>query len=158
LRKQRYQGMLAVLLPNDRLPQNHVPPRRRQLPERRNSSPNRILEKGMRTMQPVPQNDEQAIRELVQQWLDASKRHDLNTASRLMAEDVLFLVPGHEPFGKEVFAKASEEMQDSKLDAESRIEEIKVLGEWAWMHSFLKVTITPAGGSATVRSGHILTI
>ena len=112
----------------------------------------------MKTMQTVQQNDEQAIRELVQKWLEASKHHDLNTVLSLMADDVLFLVPGQEPFGKEAFARANEQLKDSQMEAESKIEEIKVLGDWAWMRSLLRVTFTAPGGSASVRSGNTLTI
>jgi uncharacterized protein (TIGR02246 family) len=106
----------------------------------------------------VTYKDEQAIRELVDKWLAASKQHDLPTVLSLMADDVLFMVPGQEPFGKEVFATANEKMKDSQMEAESHIQEIKVLGDWAWMHNFLRVTFTPPGGPATVRSGHILTV
>ena len=109
-------------------------------------------------MQPVRQNDEQAIRELVQRWLDASKRHDLDTVLSLMADDVLFMVPGQKSFGKEAFAAANETMKDVKMEAESDIQEIKVLGDWAWMHNFLRLTLTPSSGSPLVHSGHILTV
>ena len=109
-------------------------------------------------MRPERQNDEQAIRELVQRWLDASKRHDLDTVLSLMADDVLFMVPGQKPFGKDGFAAANEAMNDVTMEAESDIQEIKVLGDWAWMHNFLRLTLTPSSGSPFVRSGHILTV
>jgi uncharacterized protein (TIGR02246 family) len=104
------------------------------------------------------QNDEQAIRGLVDNWLNASKRHDLATVLGLMADDVLFLVPGQEPFGKEVFASSNAKMRETRMEAESDIQEIKVLGDWAWMHNFLRVTFTPPDEKSTIRSGHILTI
>src|SRR6266446_8630953 len=49
-------------------------------------------------------NDEQAIRGLVDRWLAATKKRDLETVLKLMTEDVIFMVPGQEPFGKEGFA------------------------------------------------------
>jgi len=76
----------------------------------------------------------------------------------LMADDVIFMVPGQEPFGKEEFAARNQKMKDVRLAATSDIKEIKVLGDWAWMRNFLKVTFTPPGGSATVRSGYVLSI
>jgi uncharacterized protein (TIGR02246 family) len=116
----------------------------------------------MKTTQAVAadatRNDEQAIRELVGKWLAASKQHNLEAVLSLMADDVLFMVPGQQPFGKEVFATANEKMKDSQMEAESDIQEIKVLGDWAWMRNFLRVTFTPPGGTPSVRSGHILTI
>ena len=102
-------------------------------------------------------HDEQAIREMVKTWLAASKRKDLEAQLNLMADDVLFITPGREPFGKEEFKKSNEQMRDVEIDAESDIKEIEVLGDWAWMRSFLNITITKAGES-TKRSGHILTV
>jgi uncharacterized protein (TIGR02246 family) len=43
--------------------------------------------------------DEPAIRDLVDNWLAASKAGDHRTVLNLMADDVLFMVPGREPFG-----------------------------------------------------------
>jgi len=48
--------------------------------------------------------DERAIRELVATWMAASRAGDLDTVLGLMTEDVVFMVPGREPFGKEAFA------------------------------------------------------
>jgi ketosteroid isomerase-like protein len=39
-------------------------------------------------------NDEQAIRELVQTWMDATKKGDTARVLQLMADDVIFMVPG----------------------------------------------------------------
>ena len=49
------------------------------------------------------QNDEPEIRDLVNAWLAASKEGDLTTLRDLMANDVVFMVPRKEPFGKETF-------------------------------------------------------
>src|SRR5262249_35239639 len=56
-------------------------------------------------------DDERAIRELVNVWLAASKAGDLQTILSLMTDDVIFMVPGRRPFGKEAFAAASQGMQ-----------------------------------------------
>ena len=106
----------------------------------------------------VVQNDEQAIRESVDTWLEASKKHDLTTLLGLLDDDVLFITPGKEPFGKEEFAASNSEMQDVQMEAAIDIKELKVLGEWAWMRSFLNVSFKPVEGDATKLSGHILTI
>jgi uncharacterized protein (TIGR02246 family) len=103
-------------------------------------------------------NDEQAIRELVDKWLDASKRGDLSTVLSLMADDVIFMVPGKEPFGKEEFAASNQKMKDLHIEATSDIKEIKILGDWAWMRNHLEVTFTPPNGAATLHSGYTLTI
>lgn len=101
---------------------------------------------------------ERAIRELVQKWLDASKAGDLDTVLSLMADDVIFMVPGREPFGKEAFATQSKQMKDAKIDAQHEIKEIEVLGDRAWMRNHLTVTISQPGGESVKRSGYVLSI
>ena len=68
------------------------------------------------------------------------------------------MTPGREPFGKEEFIRGFEQMKGLKLEAVSEIQEVRVLGEWAWLHNFLRITITPERGSSNRRSGDILTI
>ena len=109
-------------------------------------------------MTDTTQNDKQAIRDMVHAWLEASKKGDSATLLTLLADDVLFITPGAEPFGKEQFAAHEDGMQDMNMEAEIDIKEIEVAGPWAWMRSFLKVTLTPAGGDASKMSGHILTV
>ena len=104
------------------------------------------------------QNDETAIRELVQKWLDATKSGDLDTVLSLMADDVIFMVPGREPFGKEAFGFQSKQMKDAKIDAQHEIKEIEVLGDRAWMRNHLTVTLTQPGGEPVKRSGYVLSI
>jgi uncharacterized protein (TIGR02246 family) len=43
-------------------------------------------------------DDERAIRELVSTWMRASESGDVNTVLSLMADDVIFMVPGREPW------------------------------------------------------------
>jgi uncharacterized protein (TIGR02246 family) len=113
---------------------------------------------GAQTSRAQVNNDEQAIRELVDRWLDASKTRDLPTVLSLMADDVIFMFPGKEPFGKETFAADSEKMKDVRIEGTSEIQEIKVIGDWAWMRTHLTVRFTPANGEATESSGYTLTI
>jgi uncharacterized protein (TIGR02246 family) len=104
------------------------------------------------------QSDEQPIRDLVDKWLEASKQNDRETVLSLMTDDVVFMVPGQEPFGKEAFAANSEKMKGSLVEGTSDIKEIEVLGEWAWMRSFLTVKIKTPDGDTVTRSGYVLTI
>ncbi|PWU09441.1 MAG: DUF4440 domain-containing protein [Verrucomicrobia bacterium] len=103
-------------------------------------------------------NDEQAIRELVSNWLDATKRGDVDTVLGLMADDVVFMVPGQEPFGKEAFAAGGESLKGMSIDGTSEIQEIKVLGDWAWIRQRLHVAMTPPGGEQKLLSGYTLSI
>lgn len=102
--------------------------------------------------------DERAIRDLVDTWMKASRAGDAATALSLMADDVVFMVPGHEPFGKEAFAKASEGMKGVKMEGASEIREIKVLGDWAYIRNHIAITMTPPGGAPVKRAGWTLTL
>ncbi len=103
-------------------------------------------------------DDERAIRGLVATWMAASRAGDLQTVLGLMADDVVFMVPGAEPFGKEAFAAATQGSQDVKVEGTSDIREIKVLGDWAYLRNYLTVTVTPPGGTPIRRAGYTLTI
>jgi uncharacterized protein (TIGR02246 family) len=103
-------------------------------------------------------DDERAIRELIATWMAATKAGDHDTVLGLMADDVVFMVPGREPFGKAAFAAASKSMQSVNIDGTSDIVELQVLGDWAYLRNRLSVTITPPGGPPKTRSGYTLTI
>jgi uncharacterized protein (TIGR02246 family) len=103
-------------------------------------------------------DDERAIRELVDTWMAASKSADVDTVLGLMTDDVVFMVPGREPFGKAEFAAASKDMRGVRFEGKSEIKELRVLGDWAYLRNYLEVTMTPPGGSAMRRSGYTLTI
>ena len=104
-------------------------------------------------------DDEHAIRKLVDTWLAASKAGDLQTVLSLIADDAVFMVPGQKPFGKEAFMTASQGLERATIEATSEIQEIQVLGDWAFMRNYLDVTMTPAPGAESVRrTGYTLTI
>lgn len=109
------------------------------------------------------QSDEQQLRQLVATWMTATKAGDMATVLSLMAEDVVFLRPGHPPMiGKAAFAAAAKSQLDQEppqFDGTSTILEIKVLGEWAFMWTKLSVVVTPVGGVPPMtRAGHTLSI
>jgi uncharacterized protein (TIGR02246 family) len=74
--------------------------------------------------------DERAIRDLIATWMTASQSGDLPTVLSLMADDVVFMVPGREPFGKAEFAAASQGMQNVRVRGTADIRELQVLGSW----------------------------
>jgi uncharacterized protein (TIGR02246 family) len=102
--------------------------------------------------------DERSIRTLVDTWMTATQRGDLQTVLSLMADDVIFMVPGQEPFGKEAFAAASRSMKSARVEGRSDIEELKVLGNWAYVRNHIDLTITPEQGAPMHRAGYTLTI
>ena len=90
-------------------------------------------------------SDKQAIRDLVATWMAASAAGDLDTLLSLMADDVVFLVPGQAPFGKDEFAERSRGMDGVHVEGSAEIEEIEVLGDWAFLRNRLTITVTPDG-------------
>ena len=105
-------------------------------------------------------DDEQEIQKLVATWLRASREGDIQTVLGLMAEDVVFLVPGHPPMrGRAAFAASQAGLCDVDIDGRSEIQEITVLGDWAYVWTTLTITVTPKSGGAPVRrSGPTLSI
>jgi uncharacterized protein (TIGR02246 family) len=103
-------------------------------------------------------NDERAIRELVDAWIKASKAGDIATVLNLMTDDVVFMVPGREPFGKDVYAASSRSPNTNLIEGTSDIREIRVLGDWAYIRNYLEMTITTPNGTPVKRSGYTLSI
>ena len=103
-------------------------------------------------------DDERAIRELVARWMAASQAGDTQTVLSLMTDDVVFMVPGREPFGKQEFAAASQAMTGARIEGRSDIRELQVLGDLAYLRSYVEVSVTPPGGNSVRRAGYTLTI
>jgi uncharacterized protein (TIGR02246 family) len=104
--------------------------------------------------------DEDAIRQLVATWLDASRAGDTDKVLSLMTDDVVFLTPGHPPMrGKAAFAASLASLKSFDIQGRSEIEDIEFVGDWAWMWTRLTVTMTPKNGGPPVeRAGNTLSI
>ena len=103
-------------------------------------------------------DDERAIRGLIATWMSASQAGDTDTVLSLMTDDVVFMVPGKEPFGKAAFAAASQDMKDVRIEGTSEIREVEVLGDWAYLRGHLQVAVTTPAGNTVRRAGYTLTI
>jgi uncharacterized protein (TIGR02246 family) len=103
-------------------------------------------------------DDERAIRELVDSWMEASRRGDTAAVLELMTDDVLFMTASREPFGKEAFRELSEAMRGVRIEGRAEIQEIEVLGDRAWIRNHLDLTLAPPAGEPLRRSGYTLTI
>jgi uncharacterized protein (TIGR02246 family) len=107
-------------------------------------------------------NDEQEIRQLVATWMAATKAGDVEKVLSLMSEDVIFLVTGQPVMRKSDFAAAARAQASGdapRFEGSSEIQEIKILGEWAFMWTKLKVVGTQPGSTRPLtRAGHTLTI
>jgi uncharacterized protein (TIGR02246 family) len=102
--------------------------------------------------------DEKAIRALIDRWMSATKAGDIPAVLGMMTDDVVFLVPGKEPFGKAEFAAASAAMKDIEISGVSDIQEIEVVGTWAFLRNRIEMTVTPRGGAPVRRAGYTLTV
>lgn len=116
-------------------------------------------------MQKITSADgERAIRELIETWMISTKAGDTRMLLDLMTDDVVFMVLGQKPFGKEAFKKTAEEMKGGEasgvhFEGESDIEEIKVIGNSAFTRTRLRVVLIPSDGGPSVhRSGYTLSI
>lgn len=107
-------------------------------------------------------SDEDQIRELVHRWMTATRTRDTRAVLELMTEDALFLVAGREPMTKADFTAQADQQTapgQPSIMAVSDIQEIRVLGEWAYLWSKLRVTIKPVGDAdEIIRAGPTLTL
>jgi uncharacterized protein (TIGR02246 family) len=103
-------------------------------------------------------HDNDAIHTVITSWLAASKAGDFTTIASLMTDDVVFLTPGRQPFGKAEFLAQSQRMAGVLIDGTSTIEELHIAGDTAYLRANLSLTITPPDGKAFQKSGYTLTI
>jgi uncharacterized protein (TIGR02246 family) len=103
-------------------------------------------------------DDERAIRAVVDEWFAATRAGNVDAVLDLMTDDVVFMVPAQEPFGKEAYAAASRGMANVAIEGTSEIVELRVLGDWAYLRTHIDLTVTPPSGEAVRRSGYTLTI
>jgi uncharacterized protein (TIGR02246 family) len=104
-------------------------------------------------------DDERAIREVVDTWMAASTAGDTATVLSLMADDVVFLTPGKEPFGKREFAASASAQAAFRIDGKADVREVRASGDWGFTWAHLDITMTPTDGSPAVRkSGYTLTV
>lgn len=108
------------------------------------------------------ESDEKEIRELVAAWMRATIDGDVEAVLSLIAEDAIFLVPGKPVMRKTDFAEAARAQSAGKaptFEGTSEIQEIRVVGDWAFMWTRLTVVATPPDGTeSTTRSGHTLSV
>ena len=105
-------------------------------------------------------SDERAIHEVHTTWIDAANAGDVVRLLTLMTDDVVFLNPGREPFGRDGFpARFSAAHQQSRIRCISELEDVVVVGEVAYTLCRDSLSVTPrAGGEAAELAGHRITI
>jgi uncharacterized protein (TIGR02246 family) len=91
------------------------------------------------------EQEKQKIREVIAEWSRASADGDLDRILNLMAEDVIFLMPGQPPMrGRDTYAAAFRSaIGKVRIEATGDIQEIHIAGDYAFCWSQLTVTVTP---------------
>jgi uncharacterized protein (TIGR02246 family) len=104
----------------------------------------------------MPETD--AIREVIDCWLAASKAGDLDTLLGLMTDDVVFLTRNG-VMRRDDFVESFRAMA-GKVEIAGRpdIQEIVVEGNIATCWNKLEVKIKPSGGNEMVHAGDVLTV
>ncbi len=103
--------------------------------------------------------DEQLIRRVIETWLRASASGDSGTMLTLLAEDMVFIVPGQRPFGKAEFKAAWDgPMKGAKVATEADVEEILVSGDFGCTRTRLAVAITTPDGKTARAKGYTMTL
>jgi len=105
--------------------------------------------------------EEQAIRDVITNWAQATAAGDTPLLLSLMSEDVVFLTPGREPMLLKEFVEISIKMREThRLGVVPDIKDIQVSGDLAYCWSHLTVTIIPLDESAPVgvRSGYTISL
>ena len=105
--------------------------------------------------------EKQKIREVIETWIRASAEGDIERVLTLMAEDVVFLLPGREPMrGRNAYAVASRSMAGKiRFEGKPEIQEIQIAGHYAfvWNHLSVKITHLP-DGPGKESAGNILSV
>ena len=105
--------------------------------------------------------DERAVREVHSTWIDAVNAGDLARLLTLMADDVVFLNPGREPFGRDLFSVVFPAAHKQyRLRCISELEEVVVVaGEVAYTRARDSLSAAPIdGGEPMQLAGHRLTV
>jgi uncharacterized protein (TIGR02246 family) len=104
--------------------------------------------------------DEQRIHEVHSTWIDAVNAGDLVRLLNLMADDAVFLNPGHAPFGRDGFSSAfTAAHQTLRISCVSELEEVVVVGEVAYTRSRDALSMTErASGEPRQLAGYRITV
>jgi uncharacterized protein (TIGR02246 family) len=103
--------------------------------------------------------DERAIREVQQEWMRATAAGDLTRVLELMADDIVFLTPGREPFGRREYAAAAEAGKGkATFRGTAEFDEVIVVGDVAYARGKLAITVEPTGGEPKQMAGYTLSI
>ncbi|MFX0202663.1 MAG: YybH family protein [Candidatus Hodarchaeota archaeon] len=103
-----------------------------------------------------------AIKKTIQAYVDARNSKDLTSWANTMAEDVVFQLPNRPQLnGKDAVVNWAKEVfsHPGKVKLDVQIEEVQVLGSWAFvLGRYTSVSIPEQGESTTERHGKFINI
>jgi len=107
--------------------------------------------------------DEQAIRELFDNWIKSTIEGKLDLARQCIADDAVFLVPGAGEMDKETFAQGaaggSPEESDIEFDLDSKLRELQIFGNHAYLWIESALGMSPKNGDpGSKMAGHSLSV
>jgi uncharacterized protein (TIGR02246 family) len=104
--------------------------------------------------------DEQEIRGLIAEWARASEDGDLEAIDLLMDPEVLFLIAGNEPFGREAFRERFEKhVKPMHMTVRADVREVELSDDLACARTWLEILVQPGGGGEPIRrAGFALTV
>ncbi len=104
-------------------------------------------------------SDEQAIRAVIADWVRASAAGDVNTMLSLLADDMVFIVPGQPPFGKKKFKAAWDgPMKGAIVVPDATVEEVLISADFGCTRTRLAVRITTPDGNSSSAKGYAMTL
>jgi uncharacterized protein (TIGR02246 family) len=104
-------------------------------------------------------NERQAIQQWLDSWLAASSAGDYHAMLPMLADDVVFVVPGAPPFGKKEFQAAYEgPMKGVRMACEAELEECIGSGNIACTRTKLAVSMTMPDGSNSRAKGYTMSV
>jgi uncharacterized protein (TIGR02246 family) len=98
-------------------------------------------------------DDEQAIRKLTEDWLAAIRAKDIPGLAGMVTDDAVFLPSGLPPIrGKQAVETMYRSFfpQFSSVEQTVSIEELEVVGDWAYAWGTEKFTLVPQAGGPPI--------
>lgn len=103
-------------------------------------------------------SDEDAIKDTISAWLAASKEGDRAALADILDDDMLFVVAGRPPFGKNAFLAGSPG-KPYRFEARVEVLEVVVEGNWALSRVRLDIEFGLSEGAGVAHlSGPTMTV
>lgn len=109
-------------------------------------------------METENEQDKAAIRALIQDWLESTKRGDMEHVLSLAHEDLIFHTPHGDPFGKAAFAAQGALPPGASMEGTADTPEIVVCGDLGYARTYLDLTLAMPGAKPTRLAGWSLTL